>query len=323
MPGPQKTKGALRNTRFKSKMKRNNTTQKRKQAFYIEDLDIKRREGYLTMLAGFALGLSRKMEEQGKIKPVGSCDGSFMTYYNTTDSFKLIEELSKLTSRSSEVQRVAKREFRQAGKTKNKLFSLKVLLFLFTLSFTRQAEAKWYEISSPPGELSALDVSSAAALAGGMALMAGGALTGNPAAFLLGTQVASCGHGLAVGASGVRLYNSATGKYPLSAVNEAAEVASAFAPGSGQVARLMYAGLEGERTARFNPQLGTETLAPETEQGLSFLIDTAIPAAYTGSQFVSSGGPLGNPENMRSMAKSAINYLEPRLPASVTGAVPY
>jgi hypothetical protein len=236
MPGPQKTKGALRNTRFKARMKRHNTTHKRKAAFYIQELSRKRQLEYIELVAKFALYISRKLEREGKIKSVETCDGSFETYYNADDSWEITQELIKKMTRQQEVTRLAEREFRQVRRTQPGMrFSLAVLILLLFTSWGRTADAKWNEFSSPPGEISAWDASSAAMIGTGIITIAGSSIF--PPLAGVGVNMITCGLYTRQAGSAHRLLNAATGKHPMGTADVVTEAFGALVPAGASLSR--------------------------------------------------------------------------------------
>lgn len=239
MPGPARTKGALKNTRFKSRMRSLNRTRKRKQAFFIEKLDKKQKLEYFNLIAKLALLLSRKLEREGKIKPVESCDGSFDTYYNNKDSWKITHDIFKMITTSREAENTVHREFRQVSRKQPGMkFSLKVLLLFILTTLLRTTDAKWNELSSAPGEISAYDSTSAGLIALGILEIGGGFIW--PPLAVLGTHTITCGlYARGVG-SVHRLYNHATGTHPLSTGDVITESIGVVVPGTSSMARTAY-----------------------------------------------------------------------------------
>ncbi len=266
MPGPQRTKGALRNTRFKARMKKNNTTHKRKAAFYIQELSRKRQLEYIELVAKFALYISRKLEREGKIKSVETCDCSFETYYNADDSWEITQELIKKMTRQQEVTRLAEREFRQVRQRQPRMaFSLSVLLLLLFTSWGRTADAKWNEFSSPPGEISAWDASSAAMIGTGILAIAGSPFF--PPLSAVGVNVITCGLYTRQAGSAHRLLNAATGKHPMGTADVVTEAFGALVPAGASLTRGFISSVplpEGQAPITFEragPTLG-ENITP-------------------------------------------------------------
>ncbi len=236
MPGPQKTKGTLKNTRFKSRMRRHNTTQKHKAAFYIQELSRKKQLEYIELVAKFTLYISRKLEREGKIKSVETCDGSFETYYTANDSWEIIQELIKKMTRQQEVARLAEREFRQVRRTQPRMrFSLKALLLVLLTTWTTTADAKWNEFSSPPGEISAWDASSAAMIGTGIITIAGSSIF--PPLSAVGVNMITCGLYTRQAGSAHRLLNAATGKHPMKTPDVVTEAFGVLVPAGAGLTR--------------------------------------------------------------------------------------
>ena len=233
MPGPQRTKGTLRNTRFKARMNKKNKTQKRKQAFYIHELGRKQQEEYVGNLVKFALYISRQLEKEGKVTPVASCDDSFETYYSLDDAEKIIKKLSeKTTSNPNLFQTRAHREFARTKIAKPGMAVSLLMIFLAFMSFGTDAEAKWYEFSSPPGELSAYDTLAAAQIATALLTPVGPAIAGYLALSGLLTRGAG---------STQRSYNDYSGKYPLTTTDKYSERVGIILPGTDVLCRgAMY-----------------------------------------------------------------------------------
>jgi len=236
MPGPQRTKGALKNTRFKSRMNRRNTTRKHKDAFYIHKLSEAKRNEFLKLVAEFTLYISRKLEEEGKVRQVESCDGKFDTYYDADDSLTILEEIAKKSTKPREINVYARKEFRKVKQTTPQLkFNLKAIMIFLLLTCTKQTDAKWNELHAPPDEISAPDTIAATLTASGWALMSFS--MGEPTLATLGAGLVTCGWGVGSFGSGVRLYNDYTGVHPLKTGDKIAEGVGVLVPGYGQLSR--------------------------------------------------------------------------------------
>jgi hypothetical protein len=243
MPGPQRTKGTLKNTQFKSRMARKNKTLRRKQAFYIHQLNARERQEYLRLVAEFALYISRKLEREGKIKPVESCDGFFDTYYDANDSFKILQEISKHSTKERQINQYAKREFQSVRRsTPGIKFNLKAIFVFVLLTCAKQTDAKWNELHAPPDEISAPDTIAATLATSGWAMIS----SGEPTLASIGTVLVVCGFGASAYGSGVRLYNDYTGTYPLKTGDKVAE-SLALLPGSGPLLRTIGSYVEPEQ----------------------------------------------------------------------------
>jgi len=269
MPGPQKTKETLKNTRFKSKMSRLNTTRKRKNSNFFKRLDETQRREFISMLAKFTLLLSRNMELEGKINHVKSCDNSFETYYNLDDSFKIIKELSKQTSNENKIVQITRKEFNQTRrKNPNGKFSLLSILFIFLLAFLGQTDARWNEWSSPPGELSAWDMSSVGLVGAGL-VTAITAPASIPAFALASSGMIVCGLGAKSMGSVHRLYNHATGKHNLGSTSAVALEASSIVPGLGQGIRTVLKNLPaGYTNSRSTVTFGPNSISRGTVESI-------------------------------------------------------
>ena len=239
MPGPQKTKGTLRNTRFKSKMKRQNISRKRKHAFYLQELDEEQKKKYFKVIAEIGLSIARRLEKEGKVTPLESCDGSFDTYYNNEDSLKITNELFKLITRSQEAHNAVIKEFRQVKRNEPGMkFTLKVLLLFLVTSLIQTTDAKWNELSSPPEELSAYDTSSAALIGLGIGEIGLGFIF--PPLAVLGTHTITCGLVARGVGSAQRLYDHSTGVHPLSRGDVITESMGVILPGTSEIMREVY-----------------------------------------------------------------------------------
>ena len=277
MPGQQKTKGTLRNTRFKTQMKRHNTTQKRKKAFYIHELSRKKQLEYIELVAKFALYISRKLEREGKIKSVETCDGSYETYYTADDSWEITQELIKKMTRQQEVTRLAHREFRRVKRTQPGMrFSLKALLLVLLATWTTTADAKWNEFSSPPGEISAWDASSAAMIGTGILAIAGSPFF--PPLSAVGVNVITCGLYIRQAGSAHRLLNAATGKHPMATADVVTEAFGVLAPAGASLSRKFVSSVpvpEGYSKITFEragPTLG-ENITPALSRPIQGLVN--------------------------------------------------
>jgi hypothetical protein len=287
MPGPQKTKGALQNTRYKSRMHRKNTTRKRKEAFYLHALNKAERDDFLKLVAEFTLYISQKLEREGKVKQVESCDGAFETYYDADDSLKILMEVSKKSTKPTEINRFAQREFRKVKRnTPGIKFNLKAILFFLMLTCTRQADAKWYELHAPPNEISAPDTLAAVVSGLGWGITA---LAAPPLA-PLGVALITCGWGISSFGSAVRLHNNYTGVHLLPSGNKKAEMIGVIVPGYGQATRAIGSyfypndftvrsqGYEGllntpaaglaTRVSRAHERFTGEPISEETQEGI-------------------------------------------------------
>ncbi len=235
MPGPQRTKGALKNTRLKSRMNRRNTTRKRKDAFYIHKLSEAKRNEFLKLVAEFTLYISRKLEKEGKIRQVESCDGEFDTYYDADDSLKILEEIAKKSTKPREINGYARKEFRKVKQTSPQLkFNLKAILIFLLLTCTKEVDAKWNELHAPPDEISAPD-----AIAAVVTGLGYGITTFAPPLAPLGTGLIVCGWGVSSFGSAVRLHNNYKGLHKLPSGNKKAEMVSVLVPGYGQATRAI------------------------------------------------------------------------------------
>jgi hypothetical protein len=258
-------------------MKRNNTTHKRKHAFYIQELSRKRQLEYIELVAKFALYISRKLEREGKIKSVETCDGSFETYYNVNDSWEITQELIKKMTRQQEVTRLAEREFRQVRRTQPKMsFTLAVLILLLFTSWGRTADAKWNEFSSPPGEISAWDASSAAMIGTGIITIAGSSIF--PPLSAVGVNMITCGLYTRQAGSAHRLLNAATGKHPMGTADVVTEAFGALVPAGASLTRGFVSGVplpEGHAPITFEragPTLG-ENITPALAGPIQGVVD--------------------------------------------------
>lgn len=211
-------------------MNKRNRTKKRKQAFYIHELGRKQQQEYIQKLAEFTLYISRKLEKEGKVKPVSSCDGSFETFYTLDDAEKILEKVSEKTLSNPNIfQARVHREFTRTKFAKPSLKATVLMILVCLLSFTKGGQAKWYEFSSPPGELSAYDTLSGAMIATAFfAPGVGPALSG----YLLTSGVLTRGAG-----SAQRSYNDYSGKYPLTTTDKYSERLGVIIPGSDVLCR--------------------------------------------------------------------------------------
>jgi hypothetical protein len=276
MPRTQRNKGALKNFRFKAKMRRNNTLKNRRKGFYLESLDKERRLEYLQKVAEATLLIAREMERNGEVHPVETCDGSFDTYYTSDDSYKIMRRLSQMTDSPRQIDLLAHREFhRIKRKSPGASFNLKILMAFMALTLVKQTDAKWNEFSSPPGELSAWDTSSAAVVAAGTFVMSYSALA--PPLKPVGQGMLACGVVLKAAGSTHRLVDHVRGIHPLTEADATAEALGIIMPGTADMARGMikFVGPKmgmNVRTERNNPKVGENLVArfgadPSSEAG--------------------------------------------------------
>lgn len=236
MPGPQKTKGALKNTRFKSKMRRHNVTRKRQHAFYLDDLNNKKQQEYLTMVAKFALYISRKLEREGKIKTAETCDGSFDTYYTTDDAWKITQELFEKLTTSKKAESQAHKELQRVKRANpGARINLKLILLLLVACMNHTTEAKWTEWSSPPHEISKYDTIGAGLIGSGLWVIKDALWS--PPSGLLGAGMIGCGLVTRGVGSAHRLYDHVTGVHPLRTEDAVTEALGVIVPGSSGVWR--------------------------------------------------------------------------------------
>jgi hypothetical protein len=260
---------------------------------YLNRLEKEQREAFIAMLAECILQKVRKMELQHKINATENCDGSFEVYYDIDDSFKIVEEFAKLTTKHNEVARIGRQELRQVKRTKPGMkFSVRALIMLLLTSWVTSTNAAFWELSSPPGELSLLDVGSAVAIGVGVTALATGAalpmaavalplaatkvaaLTAAGAtAAVFGTEAVVCGLTAHRVGSAIRIADHARGKYTLSDDDLKKEALGIVIPGAG-VGLRAFEGLQ------------------ENNPGLKAAINTASAAAKIPAMLTRKGPQL-------------------------------
>lgn len=218
MPGPRRNARTVKETRFKSKMRRNNTYRAKREATTTikgEELEVYKNH----LIAGFQIQiLIQHLKNIGAVVPEVTCETNQLDdQYTLHQVEQIIDNIKEHVTNADELEKVSNASIEQTRTISgpDSRITGKALLMFIMLAWLPLADAKWNEFSAPIDETNMYDTIASTCVV--ISSAASASIFLNPLTAPIAMPIAAAGTKCSVASYTVgtlhRGYNSYTGKH--------------------------------------------------------------------------------------------------------------